>query len=465
MIATLRSSSPLERLGLVGLASIEAPVIAALATESPMLLIGPHGTAKSLLLTRIADALGLESRHYNASLLSFDDLIGFPLPGQDGSLQYVRTPASVWGAGAVIFDEISRCRPDMQNKLFPIIHERRVQGMPLDGLRHRWAAMNPPAVGDADPAYVGSEPLDAALADRFPFVVQMPSWDRFTEAEQLSVIRSRDLAVAPEDAQRIQDRIARTQAIMQSQDDAFLERASRYVRVVGALLAQAGLPLSPRRSSMLWRSVRAVTAALHADDPQAPASDAALIALQAGIPHRAQGIAVSDVALLSAHREAMHATAIDADPSMSAILCTADPLERLRLLLRLRAPDSGALSGMVADVMAQLPEGARDAAAVALCESGMVGHLNAAVAAEIGERYAHVAAPRPFQQRISATDGRFAAWSRIKDLLATLDPKDARAQLRGNALVAGFVLKRIGSADDASRAFEAYAHADGRLRS
>ena len=133
-IAPLRSSvDPFRRLGLYGLGGIAPVLVAALATEEPLLLIGPHGTAKSLLLTRVAAALGLEFRHYNASLLNFDDLVGFPLPGKDGRLEYIKTPAAVWGAGAVIFDEISRCRPDIQNKLFPIIHERRVQGISLEG--------------------------------------------------------------------------------------------------------------------------------------------------------------------------------------------------------------------------------------------------------------------------------------------------------------------------------------------
>ena len=85
-------SGMLQRLGIVGLATIEAPIVAALATDSPLLLIGSHGTAKSLLLTRIAAALGLTFRHYNASLLNFDDLVGFPLPGKDGALEYVQTP-------------------------------------------------------------------------------------------------------------------------------------------------------------------------------------------------------------------------------------------------------------------------------------------------------------------------------------------------------------------------------------
>ena len=45
-------------------------LVAALATEEPLLLIGAHGTAKSLLLTRIAQALAFEFRHHNASLIT-----------------------------------------------------------------------------------------------------------------------------------------------------------------------------------------------------------------------------------------------------------------------------------------------------------------------------------------------------------------------------------------------------------
>ena len=85
----------------------------------------------------------------------------------------------------MIFDEISRCRPDIQNKLFPIIHERRAQGILLDDLRYRWAAMNPPITEDDDKGYIGSEPLDPALTDRFAFVVNMPSWDRYRDRKSV----------------------------------------------------------------------------------------------------------------------------------------------------------------------------------------------------------------------------------------------------------------------------------------
>jgi MoxR-like ATPase len=147
----------LAALGLYGLDHLDAVILAALASEAPLLLIGPHGSAKSALLNRTARALGLEHRHYNASLVSFDDLLGFPVPNpaRDG-LDYLRTPATLWGAQSIFLDEISRCRPEVQNKLFSIVHERRAMGIALDGLRYRWAAMNPPA------AFADSGELDDA---------------------------------------------------------------------------------------------------------------------------------------------------------------------------------------------------------------------------------------------------------------------------------------------------------------
>jgi MoxR-like ATPase len=124
--ASSRATGLLSSLGLHGLSHLDAPVLAALASETPLLLIGPHGSAKSALIERLAVALRLEHRHYNASLISFDDLVGFPVPDGDG-LRYLRTPATLWGAQSVFLDEISRCRPEVQNKLFSIVHEKRVQ--------------------------------------------------------------------------------------------------------------------------------------------------------------------------------------------------------------------------------------------------------------------------------------------------------------------------------------------------
>jgi MoxR-like ATPase len=102
----LESGGLITALGLVGLDALEPVVLASLATASPLLLIGAHGSAKSLLLERIAQALGLRWRHYNAALVNYDDLVGYPLPDERGQLRFVETPASVWGAQAVFVDEI-----------------------------------------------------------------------------------------------------------------------------------------------------------------------------------------------------------------------------------------------------------------------------------------------------------------------------------------------------------------------
>jgi MoxR-like ATPase len=96
-----------------GWGHLDAVLLAALATESPVLLIGAHGTAKTLLVERLAKSLELNFRHYNASLLNYDDLVGIPMPDEAGtSLHFISTPGAVWEAEFIFFDEISRCRPE-----------------------------------------------------------------------------------------------------------------------------------------------------------------------------------------------------------------------------------------------------------------------------------------------------------------------------------------------------------------
>ena len=456
-------ASPFQRLGLQGLEAIAPVLLAALATEEPLLLIGPHGTAKSLLLTRVATALGLEFRHYNASLLNFDDLVGFPLPGKDGRLAYIKTPAAVWGAGAVIFDEISRCRPDIQNKLFPIIHERKVQGLALEGLRYRWAAMNPPSTDDSDNGYLGSEPLDTALADRFAFIVEMPTWAGLTELEQLAIIQAEESPISPLDAKCLTDALARARANLPSIRLDMAEGVAAYVRTLVALLAQAGIDLSPRRAGMLYRSVLAVNAAAMALDPSMPGADASLLAIKNALPQRAQGIAVPEVKLLAAHREAWRMANIAPDDPLKAILCTADPVERLRLAVAAPALPKGEFSRVVADALAQLRIGSREAAIVHLFETGAIGRLNAAVAGQAAQVYRDVATPPEFTEAIYAINPRFQTWTRLKNLLSQLDPVEPHSHLRANALAAAFCRKELATPTDAQEAFDAFAVTDAQL--
>lgn len=455
---------PFKRLGLHGFERLAPILLAALATEEPLLLIGPHGTAKSLLLTRVADALDLPFRHYNASLLNFDDLVGFPLPGKDGGLEYVKTPAAIWGAGAVIFDEISRCRPDIQNKLFPVIHERKVQGLSLEGLRYRWAAMNPPSTDNDDNGYLGSEPLDAALADRFAFVVEMPAWEGLSEVEQLAIIQATDEPVDPEVAQFLTRAQTLTRDTLPSIRVTMAEGVATYIRTLVALLEQAGIHLSPRRAGMLFRSVLAVHAASLGLDPSLTPSDSALLAVTNGLPQRAQGIAIPKTKLLTAHREAWRLANIKPKDPLRAILSTADPVERLRLAVAAPKLPRGERSGVVADALAQMVPGQKEAAIVHLFESGVVGNLNAAVAEQVAELYQNVATPPTFSETVFARHPRFQTWKRITELLSRLDPKDDRAHLCANALAGAFARKELETPEAAAEAFAAFSRTDTSLK-
>ncbi|NQW03688.1 MAG: hypothetical protein HQ485_06635, partial [Acidobacteria bacterium] len=90
----LASPGRLAALGAYGFTSQEPLILATLVTGDPLLLIGSSGTGKTFLLNSISEALGLEHRHYNASLISFDDLVGFPYPDDEKTtVRFLETPA------------------------------------------------------------------------------------------------------------------------------------------------------------------------------------------------------------------------------------------------------------------------------------------------------------------------------------------------------------------------------------
>jgi MoxR-like ATPase len=461
--AQRRGPDVFARLGVHGLGAIAPVLLAALSIEEPLLLIGPHGTGKTLLLTRISEALGLAFRHYNASLLNFDDLVGFPLPGPGGTLEYVRTPAAIWGAEAVLFDEISRCRPEVQNKIFPVVHERRVQGILLTELRHRWAAMNPPAGDDDDGGYVGSEPLDAALADRFTFVVRMPEWGDLTDAAQLEIIGAPSREVDPAAVSLLRCLIQATRATHGAHGEGTVAGLAGYVQILHRLLAQAGIVLSPRRAAMLCRSALAVHAASVALDAGAELSDSVWLALQHGLPQRAEGRPVPDAALLAAHREAWRLASVPASDPLKAILMTKDPLERVRLAIGAKMLKKGEFSTIVSDAMAALPPGPCAALVVHLFETDAAGRLVAAVAEKAAELYGDIAVALDFSLTLHASQPRYRAWSRLKDLLSRLDPSDPRAHLCANALVAWYARGKLDEEERVQQAFDGFREVDARL--
>ena len=251
----------LPRLGLHGYGHLEPLLLAALVTGDPLLLIGKAGTGKTMLLNGLSQALGLRHRHYNASFLSFDDLLGFPWPDPETRrVDFLPTPATVWEAESVLIDEISRCRPEVQNKLFSLIHERSVQGIPLPALRYRWAAMNPISMGGGteEDNYEGSISLDQALADRFAFILEVPDWQDLSEEEQRRILQGEAITdpVACGEALRglVETLRPRFEALVAEPP----AQTAEYVRIASSLLGQSGYRVSPRRVRLILRNVLAL---------------------------------------------------------------------------------------------------------------------------------------------------------------------------------------------------------------
>ena len=350
---------PLRQLGVVGLDTLEPVILAALATETPLLLVGAHGTAKSLLLSRLCEALDLQWRHYNASLVNYDDLIGYPLPNVNGTLTFVQTPASVWNAQAVFIDEISRARPDMLNRLFPIIHEKKVQGMELTQLRFRWAAMNPPADANdisAD-SYLGSEPLDPALADRFGFVIEIPSWSALSDADQSAVITSEPHALTHETAASISDAVELIKQEIPLVKESVGAVLVNYTREILQHASRLGIGLSGRRATMLFQNMLAVHAARCVQKPSAQLCDSAWLALINSLPQRAQGVKIDGARLMVAHNQIWKTLMLDSADPRRILACERDPVRRVLRAVAFTQLTLQELSSYAADALAHLPSG------------------------------------------------------------------------------------------------------------
>ena len=302
--------SLIRPLRVFGFDAIEPVILAALVSEDPILLIGKAGTGKTYLLNSISEAMRLEHRHYNASLISFDDLVGYPYPSADGrSVSFLPTPATVWGAESVLVDEISRCKPETQNKFFSLIHERRLQGMPLDTLVYRWAAMNPftGRSDENDEPYSGSEPLDPALADRFGFIIEVPDWQELEKEDQEAVIHPAGEAALSDDGGRLLDFVKRLKPVFRKRIASPAPEVVAYARLATGLITDGGLRFSPRRARLLARNLTAVLCVAEALGRPVAIGDRKELykeCLRWSIPHRAFRETVGDHVVDSVHAEA-----------------------------------------------------------------------------------------------------------------------------------------------------------------
>jgi MoxR-like ATPase len=211
-----------------------------------------------------------------------------------------------------------------------------VQGIPLERLRFCWAAMNPPADEDDEEgmAYRGSEPLDPALADRFPFIVPVPELPDLSPAERRTLLSgaaeqvdARAAAMLREAVDAVRSEIPRVAARLGGV-------ATEYVEALAPKLAKMRRPVSGRRARMLVRGFMAVHAARRTiEGDRARPGDSALLALRCSMPHGPSGLRIDAATLVAAHRGAWELIGLDSDDPARVVLAEPDPLRRVGLAL------------------------------------------------------------------------------------------------------------------------------------
>ncbi len=299
----------LRQLGVYGYEPVEPVILAALASGDPLLLVGKAGTGKTFLLNSLSEALGLEHRHYNASLIAFDDLVGFPWPEENGGgIRYIETPATVWQAESVLVDEINRCKPEHQNRLFSLVQERRIQGLKLEKLRYRWAAMNPPGFDQDGEGYSGCEPLDAALADRFAFIINVADWHELDESDQIAIADPRGEGALSRDKCGLAEFVEEARARLAEKVKAPPSTVLEYARRVADALGQAGLRISPRRVRQMTRNLLALESV-----SDWPREKLFRLGVEWSLPQRTAITQPDEAVVTAAHRTAWEAVSADGE--------------------------------------------------------------------------------------------------------------------------------------------------------
>jgi hypothetical protein len=148
-----------------------------LDNEMNVLLIGLHGTGKTVSIMDLAEQRNLKMKYFSCSTLDpFTDLVGVPVPtpvldaeGNDTGEQTLKMirPHEIDEADIIFFDELNRADAKTLNAVFEIIQFHSINGEPLKNLKCCWGAINPP---DED---YDVERLDAALLDRFDLYINI----------------------------------------------------------------------------------------------------------------------------------------------------------------------------------------------------------------------------------------------------------------------------------------------------
>ena len=101
-----------------------------------------------------------------------------------------------------------------------------------------------------------------------------------------------------------------------------------YVRIVAALLAQAGLRRRLRRTAILLWNILAVHAVGLLRLGSGDINESSLLAMTHSLPQRATELPVDPIKVLSVHREAWSLAKLDPHDPLRVVLLEPDPLRK-----------------------------------------------------------------------------------------------------------------------------------------
>ena len=209
--------------------------------------------------------------------------------------------------------------------------------------------MNPPSDGEDahDAIYFGSWSLDAALADRFRFILRVPGFDELQEKAREEILLNGD---GEKGRLALKTWIRSVRKQLNTADETDRRWTARYLSAMVPLLEKAELPISGRRARYLFENILALQAAERALGEPSELGDVALRAVFAGLPHSASGKTVEHGKILLAHKQAVLDAGAGSDSIISKIRRIKDPVKRAEVALR-EKPDRSLQTQIFSDAL------------------------------------------------------------------------------------------------------------------
>lgn len=172
---------------IVGQDEVIDRLIISILTQNHALLIGVPGLAKTLMITTIANILGLSfNRIQFTPDLMPSDILGTEILDENKQFRFIKGPVF---SNIILADEINRTPPKTQSALLEAMQERSVtvagKNYPLDKPFFVLATQNPIE-------QEGTYPLPEAQLDRFMFSIWLdyPSFDEEVEVLKRTTVEN-----------------------------------------------------------------------------------------------------------------------------------------------------------------------------------------------------------------------------------------------------------------------------------